>query len=123
MISIVQNVEQVRIEGMNIIDLGKVCKNGIEFFIERILGELYFAHVKRTDTRDLVSFVDYGGSLALCLGKDNIDKLSVCWHRLNLFEIVPIAPLATRELDEDMAKFCTRPLSKQPSMGLIFGKK
>ena len=67
MVSVVQDVHQVRIEGVNIIQLGKAVNNTSELLINGLLHELDFSHVELANALNLESLAHFGGGLALRL--------------------------------------------------------
>jgi len=66
MISVVKDVHQISVEGMNIIQLWEGIDNSLKFFIYTWLHEFYFSHVKLPDSRYLESSSDLCRRFSLC---------------------------------------------------------
>jgi hypothetical protein len=88
MVSVVQNVDQVGIKGVNVVEKGKVRDYLGEAIMVILLGELDFAHVEPTDSADLVVSVYLRWGFALCLGKSYINESLPIRDGLHLLEIV-----------------------------------
>ncbi len=65
MISIVERVAQVGIEGMNVAQSRKVGKHLSETFRDGLLGEFDFAHVEITNKGDFVARMNDRGRAAM----------------------------------------------------------
>jgi len=88
MVTIIQHVHQVRVERVNIVQLGEAIDNSSQFLIDRLLHELDFAHVKFANSLYLEALADLSRSLALCLGKHNIDQIVGFWDLDDLLEVI-----------------------------------
>ena len=54
---------------------GKLVQNCAKFLIERVLGELDFAHVEVADATDFEVFVDDRGGLPLRFREDDVQEV------------------------------------------------
>ena len=62
---VVQHIEQIRIEGVDVIDLGEVIQDLTQLLMPVGLRVLDLAHVERADAGDGPAIVDNCGRLAL----------------------------------------------------------
>lgn len=74
-ITVIQDMHQITVEGMDIIDLREFDEDVSELFVDGLLGEFDLLHVELTNTRDVVTLVDDGRSLTLGFGKNDINKV------------------------------------------------
>mmetsp|Transcript_61413 Transcript_61413/g.163386 ORF Transcript_61413/g.163386 Transcript_61413/m.163386 type:complete len:205 (-) Transcript_61413:121-735(-) len=65
-VAIVEHVAEIRVEGVDVVDLGEVLEDLFESLAERGLAELHLAHVEGSNTRDLEARMHHRGGLALC---------------------------------------------------------
>lgn len=91
MILVVENVHEVRVEGMNLFDFGKFVEHERETIVKALLREFHLTHVERTYACDLVVFVHYGRRFSLGFRQDQVDKLLLVYflilfliHKINL---------------------------------------
>lgn len=52
MVFVVEDIEEVAVKGVNVFDFGEVFEDVGDFFVEGLLAELDFAHVKGSDSAD-----------------------------------------------------------------------
>lgn len=74
-ITVVENVHQVTVEGMNVIHAGEVLENMAQFLIDCLLGVLHLTHVELPNSGNMISLVHNGGSFALRLRQNNVDEV------------------------------------------------
>mmetsp|Transcript_9043 Transcript_9043/g.20113 ORF Transcript_9043/g.20113 Transcript_9043/m.20113 type:complete len:290 (-) Transcript_9043:7-876(-) len=87
-IAIVQHIAEISVEGMDVIDLGKLFEDFGEFLVVTRLTELHLSHVEVPDSSNLKAWMHHCGCLALGLREHNIHQL-FCWrYGLNLLELV-----------------------------------
>ncbi len=73
---IVENIEKRGDERVKVVHDGKLLEDSIELLGESVLCEHDLAHVERTNTCDLPSWVNDGRCLSLCLGENNIEEIA-----------------------------------------------
>ena len=67
MVTIVEHVHQVSVEGVDIVELGKAIDDARKFLVDGLLHELYFAHVELANALNLEALAHLSGRLALSL--------------------------------------------------------
>ena len=87
-ISVVERVAQVGVEGVYVREAGEVVEHGREPLGDRLLGKLDLAHVEGPDAGDLVARMDDRGGAALGPGQDNVDEVVRRRDRGHLLEVV-----------------------------------
>ena len=74
-IFVVEDIHKISIEGMNIFQFRKVCKDLWQLVVKTLLCKSDFAHVKITDARNLVLLVHNGRCFPLCLRQNDVDEV------------------------------------------------
>ena len=88
MITVVEDVHEIRVERVDIVQLGETIDNCGKFLTDCLLHELDLTHVKLADAVDFETLADLRGRLALRLGQHDIDEV-VCLGDLDDgFEVV-----------------------------------
>ena len=85
---VIEHVDQICIEGMEIVQLGKLGENEGKLLAEVCLRELDLPHVEASDPRDLVVPVDDCGSLPLGLREHNVCEVLGGGDHSYLLEVV-----------------------------------
>ena len=88
MVFVVKNMEEVTVEGVNVIQSGELIDDCRELFMEVLLGVFYLSHVELTKARDCIALVHNSWSLTLCAGEDNVNEVFTRGHNSNLLEVV-----------------------------------
>ena len=65
MVLVVQDVKKISVEWVDVFNFGEIFENIVQLFIEGLLAELYFPHVKRSDSTDGITGMDDGGGFSL----------------------------------------------------------
>jgi hypothetical protein len=103
MISVVDDVDKISIEGVDIIELGETFEDFSVFFMDVFAGELDFSHVEGSDSVDGIAGMDDSGSFTLGFGENNVGKVIGIGDDLNLFEVIvhgEMARMLKRKKDE-----------------------
>jgi hypothetical protein len=87
-ISVVKDVHEIGIEGVNIVQSGKLIHNLLEFFAGGLLSELHLSHVKLPNTNDVEVGVDHSRRLSHGTGEDRVDQVIRGKDGLNRFPVV-----------------------------------
>ena len=85
---IIQNIDEVCIERVKIVELGKLGEDQGQLLTEVGLRELHLPHVKTPDPRDLVVPVDHRRRLPLGFGQYNVCEVLGRGDHGNLLEVV-----------------------------------
>ena len=85
---IIEHVDQICIEGVEIVQLGKLGEDEGKLLAEVGLRELDLPHVEAPDPRDLVVPVDDSGSLPLGLREHNVCEVLGSRDHSYLLEVV-----------------------------------
>ena len=85
---VIEHVDQICIEGMEIVQLGKLGENEGKLLAEVGLRELDLPHVEASDPRDLVVPVDDCGSFPLGLREHNVCEVLGSGDHSYLLEVV-----------------------------------
>mmetsp|Transcript_5471 Transcript_5471/g.9261 ORF Transcript_5471/g.9261 Transcript_5471/m.9261 type:complete len:659 (+) Transcript_5471:197-2173(+) len=72
-ISIVKDVHEIGVEGVDVVDLGEAVDDGLQLLVDRLLHELDLAHVELPDPRDFEARRHHGRRLPLGLRERNVD--------------------------------------------------
>ena len=88
MVSIVENVHQVSIEGVDVVQLGEAVDDATEFLIHRFLHEFDLSHVELADSLDFETLTDLSRRLALGLRQHNVDQIVSIWDLDDRLEVV-----------------------------------
>ena len=67
MVSVVKDVHQVCIEGVNVVELGEAVNDARQSLVHALLHELYFAHVELANALDFEALAHLSRRLALRL--------------------------------------------------------
>lgn len=73
MVSVVDDVDEIGVEGVNVVKFGETVEELTEPFVDGFSAEFDLTHVKVTDTLDVVAGTDDGGCLSLSTGEDDVD--------------------------------------------------
>lgn len=88
MVLVVEDIEEVAVERVDVFDFGEVLEHVGDFFIEGLLAELDFAHVKGSDSADGIARMYDGGCFSLGFWENNVDEVCSWGDYLDGFEIV-----------------------------------
>lgn len=88
MILVVDDVDEIGIEGVDVVELGEVVKDFGELLMDILTAELDLSHVEGSDSGNVVAWVDDSGGLSLSFGKDDVDKVSGGGDDLDLLEVI-----------------------------------
>mmetsp|Transcript_9318 Transcript_9318/g.19659 ORF Transcript_9318/g.19659 Transcript_9318/m.19659 type:complete len:220 (+) Transcript_9318:304-963(+) len=87
-ISIVEGVAEVGVEGMDVGEAGEVGEHRRESVRDCLLGEFDFAHVKVTNSRNLVTGMDHRRRPSLRSRQHDIHQIVCARHRGHFLEVV-----------------------------------
>jgi hypothetical protein len=87
-ITIVENVHEIGVEGMDVVQLGELLDDSVQFFIDRSLHELDLAHVELSDSCDLEASSNHSWRLSLGLTEGDVDQLISIGDLGDSFEVV-----------------------------------
>jgi hypothetical protein len=73
MVSVVDDVDEVCVEGVDVVEFGEVVEDFTEAFVDGFSAEFDLTHVKVANTLDVVAGVDDCGSFSLKFGEDDVD--------------------------------------------------
>ena len=85
---VIEHVDQICIEGMEIVQLGKLGENEGKLLAEVGLRELDLPHVEAPDPGDLVVPMDHRWCLPLSFGQDDVREVLCSGDHSDLLEIV-----------------------------------
>lgn len=85
---VIQHIDEVCIEGVKVIKLGKLGEDQRQLLAEVGLRELHLPHVKTPDPGDLVVPVDHRGCFSLGFGQNYVCEVLGRGDHGNLLEIV-----------------------------------
>ncbi|WVZ02650.1 hypothetical protein V8G54_023456 [Vigna mungo] len=88
MVFVVEHMEEIPIEGMNIIKPGELINYGRELIIKILLSVLHLAHVELAEPRNCISLVHNSRCLPLGTREDDINEIFPIWHHSNLLKII-----------------------------------
>lgn len=72
MVTVVEGVTEVGVEGMNVGEAGEVGEHFSEALGDSLLGEFDLSHVERSNSINFVSWMDYSRSTSLGPGQNYI---------------------------------------------------
>mmetsp|Transcript_24946 Transcript_24946/g.47820 ORF Transcript_24946/g.47820 Transcript_24946/m.47820 type:complete len:257 (+) Transcript_24946:1583-2353(+) len=87
-ISVVEGVAEVGVEGVDVGEAREVGEHGRESVRDCLLGEFDFAHVKVTNSRNLVTGMNHRRSSSLRSRQHDIHEIVCARHRGHLLEVV-----------------------------------
>mmetsp|Transcript_14775 Transcript_14775/g.32614 ORF Transcript_14775/g.32614 Transcript_14775/m.32614 type:complete len:267 (+) Transcript_14775:1428-2228(+) len=87
-VSVVQDVHKVCVEGVDVVQAGEVLQHRAQFLANRLLREFDLTHVEVADARDLVARVDDGGCAALRAGEHDVDHLHRAGNGRDFLKVV-----------------------------------
>mmetsp|Transcript_24874 Transcript_24874/g.57343 ORF Transcript_24874/g.57343 Transcript_24874/m.57343 type:complete len:218 (+) Transcript_24874:1775-2428(+) len=87
-VAVIQSVAQIRVERMDVIQTGKLGKDGGQTFTDGLLCEFYFANVETADTRYFVTGMYHGRRSPLRSRKDDVHQISRGRDSTDRFKIV-----------------------------------
>ena len=90
MISVVQDVHQISVEGVDVVHDREVIKDVLKLVMVTLLTELHLPDVKRTNTGDGIPRMDNGRGFSLSFGEDNVNELRGSRNNLDPLEIVEV---------------------------------
>ena len=87
-ISVVEHVHQVRVEGVDVIQFGEAVNNSSHLFVDRFSHVLDFSHIELPDALNFEALADLSWCFTLSFGQRYVDELFRAGDLCYLLEVV-----------------------------------